>query len=124
MCLNIIRECSKVSLTKAQSKMMICIRELVLSVKGKITRLSVSPRRFVLHGPYQKRKRPKRKGRETSRMEGLSWKSEKRDRSWEKIFEGEATESISHMVRQALNDDSSFIEFGFLFFSSFLTSGN
>lgn len=43
MYLNIIPASSTVPLTKAQSNMMICSLQLLLSVKGKITRLSVSP---------------------------------------------------------------------------------
>lgn len=61
--------------------------ELVLSVKGKITRLSVSPSgpvSFCFTGPTKRRQDQKRSGEKTSRLEGLSWKIEKRGRSWEK----------------------------------------
>lgn len=44
-------------------------RELVLSVKCKITCLSVSPCWVVLHRTHQNRKRPEKKGREPSGTE-------------------------------------------------------
>lgn len=56
---------------KPSQKMMIHIPELVLSVKGKITRLGVSPRHFFfflrIAGPTR---RPEKKGREAPRTEG------------------------------------------------------
>lgn len=64
MFLNIIRESSKVSLTKAQSNMMIRSLELVLSVMGKITCLSVSPSGpfgLFFTGPTKRGKDQKRK---------------------------------------------------------------
>lgn len=63
--LNIIRVSSKVSLTKAQSNMMIRSLELVLSVMGKITRLSVcpsGPAGFCFTAPTKRGKDQKRKG--------------------------------------------------------------
>lgn len=65
MYLNIIRVSSKLSLTKAQSNMMSRSLELVLSVKGKITRLSVSPSGpvgFCFTGPTKRGKDQKGKG--------------------------------------------------------------
>ena len=73
MFLNIIRESSKVSLTKAQSNMMIRSLELVLSVKGKITRLSVSPSGLVglcFTGPTVPKEEKTRKERERHFTDG------------------------------------------------------
>lgn len=71
---------------------MIHIPELVLSVKGKITRLGVS--RIA-----RPTRRPEKKGREAPRTEGWCWKSEKK-----RNVMGNGCESeVSQMIVEALN---------------------
>jgi len=79
--LNIFRVSSKVSLTIAQSNMMICCLKLVWSVKDKITRLSVSPSGpvgFCFTAFTKRGKKQKRKGERDFTDGGVEPESEKK----------------------------------------------
>lgn len=114
--LNIIRVSCKVSLTKAQPNMMICSLELVLSVKGKITRLSVSllclSVSVSLLLPKEEKTREERERDFTDG--GIELEEWEKKQVMGKGFEEQEMESISQLCRK---DNSS----SWQFFKSFIS---
>ena len=119
--LNIIRVSSEVPLTKAQSNMMIPSLELVLSVKGKITCLSVGPSGpagFWFTAPTKRGKDQKRKGVRDFTDGGIELEEWERRQVMGKGFGEHGTETGSWLCRENFTDNSSFLTLWFSFYHS------